>query len=137
MLPPPISVPKDPSPADSQDVQVVIPPTPTKTLLPISETEGVTSGAVQPPGSSGSDIFSPQPIPHSDLSHAPAAVQPHVGDTSHSTTTDSDGSFTDEEGHGEGEEAEQEEGEPMEEDDEDALIMNGGAGIPIGPVSIA
>ncbi|KAF9227380.1 NLI interacting factor [Gyrodon lividus] len=45
--------------------------------------------------------------------------------------TDSDGSFTDEEGHAEGEEAE--EGEPIEEDDEEALILNGGAGIPIGP----
>lgn len=134
VLLPPISVPKDP--ATNQDVEVVVPPTPTKALLPISETEGVTSGAVQPPGSTGSDIFSPQPIPHSEVSHTSAPAQPHVGDTSHSTTTDSDGSFTDDEGHGEGEEAEQEEGEPMEEDDEDALIMNGGAGIPIGPVRL-
>lgn len=135
--PPPISIPKDPSPAASQDVEVIVPPTPTKALLPISETEGVTSGAVQPPGSTGSDIFSPQPIPRSDTSHtSSAAPQPHAGDISHSTTTDSDGSFTDEEGHGEGEEPEPEEGEPMEEDDEDALIMNGGAGIPIGPVGV-
>ncbi|KAH0827837.1 NIF-domain-containing protein [Lanmaoa asiatica] len=134
VLPPPISVPKDPSPVTNQDVEVVVPPTPTKVLLPISETEGVTSGAVQPPGSTGSDIFSPQPIPHSDLSHtSSAATQPHTGDISHSATTDSDGSFTDEEARGEGEEPEPEEGEPMEEDDEDALIMNGGAGIPIGP----
>jgi RNA polymerase II subunit A small phosphatase-like protein len=132
VAPPPISIPKDHSPAANQDVHVMLPPTPTKALLPISETEGVTSGAVQPPGSTGSDVFSPQPIPHSDLSNT-AVTQPHPGDTSHSTTTDSDGSFTDEEAHGEGEEAEQEEGEPMEEDDEDALIMNGGAGIPIGP----
>ncbi|KAI9569634.1 HAD-like domain-containing protein, partial [Boletus coccyginus] len=134
---PPISVPMDPSPSTTQDAEVIVPPTPTKVLLPISETEGVTSGAVQPPGSTGSDVFSPQPIPHSELSHtSPAPAQPHVGDISHSTTTDSDGSFTDDEVHGEGEEAEQEEGEPMEEDDEDALIMNGGAGIPIGPDGI-
>lgn len=134
---PPISVPMDPSPSTTQDAEVIVPPTPTKVLLPISETEGVTSGAVQPPGSTGSDVFSPQPIPHSELSHtSPAPAQPHVGDISHSTTTDSDGSFTDDEVHGEGEEAEQEEGEPMEEDDEDALIMNGGAGIPIGPVGV-
>ncbi|KAG8213907.1 HAD-like domain-containing protein [Butyriboletus roseoflavus] len=134
VAPPPISIPKDSSPATDEDVEVIIPPTPTKVLLPISETEGVTSGAVQPPGSTGSDIFSPQPIPHSDISlTSPAPGQPRVGDTSHSTTTESDGSFTDEEGHGEGEEPEPEEGEPMEEDDEDALIMNGGAGIPIGP----
>ena len=137
VAPPPISIPKDSSPATDQDVEVIVPPTPTKALLPISETEGVTSGAVQAPGSTGSDIFSPQPIPHSDISQtSPAAAQPRTGDTSHSTTTDSDGSFTDEEGHGEGEEPEPEEGEPMEEDDEDALIMNGGAGIPIGPVSV-
>lgn len=137
VVPVPISVPKDPSPATNQDVEVIIPPTPTKALSPVSETEGVTSGAVQPPGSTGSDIFSSQPTPHSDLSHtSSAAAQPHVGDTSHSTTTDSDGSFTDEEPHGEGEEAEPEEGEPMEEDDDDALIMNGGAGIPIGPVGV-
>lgn len=137
VAPPPISVPKDPSPATNPDVEVIVPSTPTKALLPISETEGVTSGAVQPPGSSGSDIFSAQPIPHSDLLHtSPAPAQPHVGDTSHSTTTDSDGSFTDDEVHGEGEEAEPEEGEPMEEDDEDALILNGGAGIPIGPVGV-
>jgi len=137
VAPAPISVPMDPSPSTIQDGEVIVPPTPTKALLPISETEGVTSGAVQPPGSTGSGIFSPQPIPHSDLSHtSPAAAQPHIGDISHSTTTDSDGSFTDEEVHAEGEEAEPEEGEPMEEDDEDALIMNGGAGIPIGPVGV-
>jgi RNA polymerase II subunit A small phosphatase-like protein len=135
VAPPPISIPKDPSPSTSPDVEVIVPPTPTKALLPISETEGVTSGAVQPPGSTGSDIFSAQPT---DLPHTSSApVPPHVGDTSHSTTTDSDGSFTDDEVHGEGEEAEPEEGEPMEEDDEDALILNGGAGIPIGPVGVA
>lgn len=134
VVPPPISVPKDSPPITDQD-EVAIPPTPTKALLPVPEIETVTSGAVQPPGSAGSDIFSPQPIPHSDLSHSSSATaQPHVGDTSHSATTDSDGSFTDEEAHGESEEPEPEEGEPMEEDDEDALIMNGGAGIPIGPV---
>lgn len=134
---PPISVPKDPSPTTNQNVEVVVPPTPTKVLLPISETEGLTSGAVEPPGSTGSDIFSPQPIPRSDTSHASSAgAQPHAGDISHSTTTDSDGSFTDEEGRGESEEPEPEEGEAMEEDDEDALIMNGGAGIPIGSVGV-
>ncbi|KAF9241564.1 NIF-domain-containing protein [Melanogaster broomeanus] len=130
--PAPISVPKDSSQvAPARDAEVVIPPSPTHVLLPPSETEGVTSGAVQPPGSS---IFSPHPVSHTDLSHATSGgSQPHAGDTSHSTTTDSEASFTDEEGQGEGEEAEVEEGEPMEEDDEDALIMNGGAGIPTGP----
>ncbi|KAG1895504.1 HAD-like domain-containing protein [Suillus fuscotomentosus] len=118
---------------DSVEIEVIVPPTPTKTLLPISETEGVTSGAVQPPGSTGADIFSPSLSTPVDVSHTPSASTPsHAGDTSH-TATDSEGSFTDEEGHGEPEEPEVEEGEPMEEDDEDALILNGGAGIPIGP----
>lgn len=120
---------------DPVEIEVIVPPTPTKTLLPISETEGVTSGAVQPPGSTGADIFSPSLSTPVDVSHTPSASTPsHAGDTSH-TATDSEGSFTDEEGHGEPEEPEVEEGEPMEEDDEDALILNGGAGIPIGPVS--
>ncbi|KAG1802829.1 HAD-like domain-containing protein [Suillus plorans] len=118
---------------DPAEIEVIVPPTPTKTLLPISETEGVTSGAVQPPGSTGADIFSPSLSTPVDVSHTPSASTPsHAGDTSH-TATDSEGSFTDEEGHGEPEEPEVEEGEPMEEDDEDALILNGGAGIPIGP----
>ncbi|KAG9316589.1 NIF-domain-containing protein [Chiua virens] len=136
VAPSPISIPKDAS-TSNQDAEVVVPPTPTRALLPVSETEGVTSGAVQPPGSTGEDVFSPQPISHTDVSHTSSvAPQPHVGDTLHSTTTDSDGSFTDEEAHAEGEEVEPEDGEPMEEDDEDALIMNGGAGIPIGPDGI-
>jgi hypothetical protein len=33
----------------------VVPPSPSKQLLPLEETEGVTSGAVQPPGSTGED----------------------------------------------------------------------------------
>lgn len=118
---------------DPAEIEVIVPPTPTKALLPISETEGMTSGAVQPPGSTGTDIFSPSLSTPVDVSHTPSVGTPsHAGDTSH-TATDSEGSFTDEEGHGESEEPEVEEVEPMEEDDEDALILNGGAGIPIGP----
>lgn len=120
---------------NAADVEVIVPPTPTKVLLPISETEGVTSGAVQPPGSTGADIFSPPTPSHVDAPHAASGgTQSHAGDTSH-TATDSEGSFTDEEAHGEAEEPEVEEVEPTEEDDEDTLILNGGAGIPIGPVS--
>ncbi|KAG0707364.1 NIF-domain-containing protein [Suillus ampliporus] len=118
---------------DPAEVEVIVPPTPTKALLPISETEGVTSGAVQPPGSTGADLFSSSASSPVDVSHTPSGSTPsHAGDTSH-TATDSEGSFTDEEGHGESEEPEVEEVEPMEEDDEDTLILNGGAGIPIGP----
>lgn len=120
---------------NAAEVEVIVPPTPTKVLLPISETEGVTSGAVQPPGSTGADLFSPSTPSHVDAPHtASGGTQSHAGDTSH-TTTDSEGSFTDEEAHGETEEPEVEEVEPIEEDDEDTLILNGGAGIPIGPVS--
>jgi len=117
--------------ANTTEVEVIVP-----SLLPISETEGVTSGAVQPPGSTGTDIFSPSPPPQMDLTHpAPGGTHPYAGDTSH-TATDSEleGSLTDDEAHADPEEPELEEVEPMEED-EDTLIMNGGAGIPIGPVS--
>jgi hypothetical protein len=48
------------------------------------------------------------------------------------TAADSEGIFTDDVGHGE---SEVEFVEPISEDDEDILILNGGVGIPIGPVS--
>jgi RNA polymerase II subunit A small phosphatase-like protein len=76
------------------DGDVVIPPASGHDLLPKAETAGVTSGAVQAPGSTGSE-------------------------------EDSEGSVTDEGGHRQLE----------DEDDEERLIMNGGNGIPIGPVS--
>ncbi|KZT21376.1 NIF-domain-containing protein [Neolentinus lepideus HHB14362 ss-1] len=76
-------------PTPPADSSVIVPPTPTK-LLPEAETEGVTSGAVQPPGSTGEET-------HED-----------------------------------------DEGEDVNaidevEDEEDRLIMQGGAGIPVGP----
>ncbi|KAJ7647397.1 HAD-like domain-containing protein [Roridomyces roridus] len=93
--------------------ELMAPPTPVS-LLPQDETEGVTSGSVQPPGSTGD----------SALHHTPkrdSVVPTHDGD--HDET---DTSFTDE--------------EDMDDvnmddaqDEEDRLIMNGGAGIPIGP----
>ncbi|EPT04544.1 hypothetical protein FOMPIDRAFT_1013914 [Fomitopsis schrenkii] len=43
------------SPAPSDDTEVIVPPTPSR-LLPRSETQGVTAGAVQPPGSTGHDL---------------------------------------------------------------------------------
>jgi len=86
--------------------------TPSKTLLPVAETEGVTSGAVQPPGSKGDDIVHTRT--HSQDS----------GDESDATTT-----FT--------EEDDMDELNAIDdlEDEEERLIMNGGVGIPIGPVS--
>jgi len=78
------------------DGDVVVPPTPgTPHLLPEAETGGVTSGAVQAPGSTGNE--------HDE--------------SEHSTISDDEPS------------------KPYaEEDEEERLIMNGGNGIPIGPV---
>jgi RNA polymerase II subunit A small phosphatase-like protein len=79
--------------AATGDGDLVVPPT-APDLLPLADTEGVTSGAVQAPGSTGLE------------------------------GEDSESSVVDEERH-----------RPMEEeDDEERLIMNGGNGIPIGPV---
>lgn len=100
-------------PPPSDDPSVVVPPTPTKSLLPREETEGVLSGAVQPPGSTGDEIMREQ-LPQRDSEHE----------------SDGSTSFTEDE---EGEE----DGMPIDEveDEEERLILNGGAGIPIGPVS--
>lgn len=90
-----------PSPTDS-DIDVPLPPS--VLLLPEDESDGVTSGAVQPPGSTGDPI-----------------VRTLTRDSSDS----SDGtSFSEDEvQHMVDEQAE-----------EERLIRNGGAGIPIGPV---
>lgn len=129
---------KDPTPPPSLDVadvtplpeisvtspqapqnHLLIPSTPPPSqLLPLSETEGVTSGAVQPPGSTGD-----------------SPVQLETSQNRDSTVPSN--------GTGEGEESEGTsftEDEDMDglddlEDDEEKLIMDGGAGIPIGPVS--
>ncbi|TFY74513.1 hypothetical protein EWM64_g9499 [Hericium alpestre] len=98
------------STADSTPVaekEVIVPPTPTK-LLDESETAGLTSGAVQAPGSTGAGEIT-------------SLRNESSGDESDGT------SFT------EDEEAEEPGGVEEIEDEEDRLIMNGGAGIPIGP----
>lgn len=76
------------------DTDIVVPPTSAPELLPLADTEGVTSGAVQPPGSTGLE-----------------------GEDSESSIVDEERQRTME-----------------EDDDEERLIMNGGNGIPIGPV---
>ncbi|GJE94433.1 NIF-domain-containing protein [Phanerochaete sordida] len=89
------------------DPTVVVPPTPTKSLLPREEGGGVLSGSVQPIGSKGDEV-----------------AQEH-----RDSDPESDGStsFTDEE--------DVEEPNPIDEveDEEERLILNGGAGIPTGP----
>lgn len=105
LIVPPISIHPPPSPTDSE---VIIPPPPSTHLLPEDETDGLTSGAVQPPGSTGEQH---------------QIARSHTRDSS----DDSDGTnYTDDEGdnhHIIDEQAE-----------EERLIRNGGSGIPIGPV---
>ena len=104
----PIDIPPQP-----EDPSVLVPPTPTRTL-PLEETEGVTSGAVQPPGSTGDE----------SIHNRSRRNSREMGEESDGST-----SFTEDE--------DLEEGTPVDEveDEEERLIMQGGAGIPIGPVS--
>ena len=106
----PIDIPQQPD-----DPNVLVPPTPTKTL-PREETEGMTSGAVQPPGSG--------PRAEDSLHNHSRRSSRILGEE-----TDGSTSFTDDE--------DIEDGTPIDEveDEEERLIMQGGAGIPIGPVS--
>ncbi len=97
-----------------KDLDIIVPPTPTK-VVPESETGGVTSSAVVPPGSTAEEVAHLRAL----QSHEPPS-----GDESDGT------SFT------EDEEVEDVPGIDEVEDDEDRLILNGGAGIPIGPVSV-
>lgn len=111
-------------PTQQTDQTVIVPPTPTKILLPQEETKDVTSGAVQPPGSTGGD-----PIYEQALANVQQQQQDQQQRQGRDSGDDSDEStsFTDEE--------DLDDGHPMDEveDEEERLIMNGGAGIPIGP----
>jgi RNA polymerase II subunit A small phosphatase-like protein len=94
--------------APSADADILLPVT--QNRLPDSNTEGVTSGAVQPPGSTGEEHL------RDHTAHA------HVS----GNESDDTGASGDEE---------YEDASNMEdvEDEEDRLIRQGGAGIPIGP----
>jgi RNA polymerase II subunit A small phosphatase-like protein len=83
-------------------------PLPNKGTVPPVEPEAVTSGGVQPPGSTG-DAHG----------HPPTHAARESGEESEGT------SYTDDEGDEVG----------VDEEEEDTLILNGGVGIPIGPVS--
>lgn len=108
---PPADTPSRPATPKPENAEIVIPPSSSKThLLPADETEGMTSGAVQPPGSTGDS-------PTQEKPHLPPTLSVADGEDSDHT------SYLDEE-------------EPEDpEDEEERLIYNGGAGIPIGPVS--
>ncbi|PIL35846.1 transporter [Ganoderma sinense ZZ0214-1] len=107
-IPPPLQPIDIPPPAE--DPSVIVPPTPTRTL-PLEETEGVTSGAVQPPGSTGDE----------SIHNRSRRNSREMGEESDGST-----SFTEDE--------DLEDGTPVDEveDEEERLIMQGGAGIPIG-----
>jgi len=102
LTPPTINIDRPPSRADSE---IIVQPPPSAHLRPEDETDGLTSGAVQPPGSTGDPI-----------------VRTHTRDSSE----DSEGtSFTDDEG---------DDRRALDEQaQEERLIRNGGSGIPIGP----
>lgn len=122
--PPPITVSDTPIAADAE---VILPPTPTTHLLPQAETEGMTSGAVVPPGSTGGNSPGGSHKRHSGVPSS------HKGDGSHRGDGDeSEGSSFDEDD----EEMDDVNNIDEVEDEEDRLILNGGAGIPIGPVSM-
>ncbi|PPQ99724.1 hypothetical protein CVT24_009707 [Panaeolus cyanescens] len=101
-IPPSPSTP--PSPTDSD---IIVTPPLSANLLPQEETDGVTSGAVVPPGSIGADVN------HSRSSDdsADASDRSTVSDLEPTTT-------------------------PHELDEEERLIKQGGTGIPIGPDGI-
>ncbi|KZT10754.1 NIF-domain-containing protein [Laetiporus sulphureus 93-53] len=94
-------------PDKSVDADVIVPPTPSK-LLPRSETDGLTSGAVQPPGSTGHDVT----IEH-------IHTHTHASDSGE----ESDGSFTEED-------ALREIIQVNLEAEERMLIQKGGVGVP-------
>ncbi|KAI0339826.1 NIF-domain-containing protein [Trametopsis cervina] len=98
-----------PPTALDDDIAIIVPPTPTNQLLPLSETDGLTSGAVQPPGSTGEE-------PKTEV------LRVNVGESGE----DTDGS-SDDEPFVDGQQVEE------WEDDEQRLIRQGGTGIPVGP----
>ena len=69
-----------PSPVDS-DTDIVVPPPVSATLLPEDETDGMTSGAVQPPGSSGTTEMFHTPASHdSDSDRTSYSEDDHLQD---------------------------------------------------------
>ncbi|KZP19831.1 NIF-domain-containing protein [Athelia psychrophila] len=98
----------------SDDGDTALVPSTTQ-LLPAEETEGVTSGAVQAPGSTGEEGVGAQ---HHTVHVHHTGTSEGSGDDEYE---DADGSGGDGDSRGE------------VEDEEDRLIRQGGAGFPIGP----
>lgn len=95
------------SPPTPTDPEIIILPPPNTHLLPEDETDGVTSGSVQPPGSTGHDI---------------QITRTHTRDTD-----ESDDTYTDDE-------VDIRQQEIEEQAEEDMLIRSGGSGIPLDEV---
>lgn len=101
-----ITTPTTPVTSDDDELAIVVPPTPTQ-LLPLSETDGLTAGAVQAPGSTGKE--------HRQQHEVRVSISDSGTDSERSSVDD----------------------EPAVEeweDDEQRLIRQGGNGIPVGPV---
>lgn len=112
----------NPMPGLDDEPESVSPPTPTG-ILPDSETAGLTSGAVQAPGSTGESSI----VLHE---HNRNVSRDSAPPSTHGDGDETDGSdFTDDD------DLDDEHDMDDVDDDEDRIIMNGGAGIPIGPVS--
>ncbi|KAG8913610.1 hypothetical protein FRC01_004459 [Tulasnella sp. 417] len=111
------------------DSAVVVPPSPHSHLLPHEETEGVTSGAVQPPGSTGGESRMLLPPPPNTAGSGGTITTDYSSEDT-TFTTDAD----DQAGEGEADHQHAHEMHIEEEDDEEErLILQGGTGIPIGP----
>jgi RNA polymerase II subunit A small phosphatase-like protein len=98
-------------PPSPSDPAVIVPPTPPSHVLPRDETGGVTSGAVQPPGSTGDE-------------------------SRRSSRHGTDFGVDDESEENAGALAPVQDDLTDEDDEEERLIREGGAGIPIGPVCL-
>lgn len=107
----PTSLPPTPhTPPSPTDSEIIIPPPPSTQLLPEDETDGVTSGAVQPPGSTGDSPLVRTITRDSDS---------EASDGTHFTEDDQV-------------EADLHQSLLLEEQaEEERLIRNGGSGIPI------
>ncbi|KAG5645188.1 hypothetical protein DXG03_006706 [Asterophora parasitica] len=116
------SVPGHPPPSPT-DSEIIVTPPPSTHLLPEDETDGLTSGAVQPPGSTGNVVVNVTHQNHNGAGQGGGEIaRSHTLDSA----DESDGtSFTDDEGD--------DRRVASEQDVEEALIRKGGSGIPIGP----
>lgn len=112
-----VALPPSPSPITpsrsqqpTPDSALVVPTPTTSHLLPKDETAGLTSGAVQPPGSTGHEDEEPTTV-HVPVHHDDEAESVHQADT---TGHDADVDH-----------------ELASDDDEERLIIQGGIGIPM------